>query len=455
MSNKNHPGNNYQSINILDLSVDDWFTPFSELVKRQSTNQAKDQEVADSPKPEQPNQEQQPEAESVQETMATVRQTKERVVVEVALTGQSAGEKGLVRSSQTGQDEPRAEVTKLQDTGPKESPAERLANDPAWQKQGHQASDKVWEKTLELQGFEKLGECSYAKCVPIGSMSKQALDRERTKAINYANSASTMVDQLYSNPGWSSHELLQEELLRRDIEGNSDNARLVETLDAVHDLFDTESTDIDELKTVAITKVALDSLSVDVEDDREDSFRYLDRMEHGECDSDSGCAGVIALYHLRKDLHDDEPIKKVIRIADSSSSAEVKKIFNDTDKSDDVADYERKLGLIDRMVEQVDRYFDKNEAEDRLFTRVLLGRTKNHESNVLSMWTDVCGAERRVARLSEDELRQSTEEYTDSDKIYSVMQDWGGKGLFEMADQIHDRDVRARERRKAESSRTA
>lgn len=65
MSNKNHPNNNYQSIDILDLSVDDWFTPFSELVKRQSNNQAKDQEVTDGPKPEQPDQEQQPEAESV------------------------------------------------------------------------------------------------------------------------------------------------------------------------------------------------------------------------------------------------------------------------------------------------------------------------------------------------------------------------------------------------------
>lgn len=124
MSNKNHPNNDYRSIDILDLSVDDWFTPFSELVKRQSTNQAKDQEVTDGSKPERSNQEQRLEAEPVQETTTTARQTKERVVAGVALAGQSAGEKGLVRSSQTGQDEPRVEVTKLQDTGPKESPAE-------------------------------------------------------------------------------------------------------------------------------------------------------------------------------------------------------------------------------------------------------------------------------------------------------------------------------------------
>ena len=124
MNNMNHPSNDYRSINILDLSVDDWSTPFSELVKRQSNNQTKDQEVADSPKPERPNQERQPEAESVQETTATARQTKERVVAEVALAGQSAGEKGLVRSSQTGQDEPRAEAAKPQDVNPNESPAE-------------------------------------------------------------------------------------------------------------------------------------------------------------------------------------------------------------------------------------------------------------------------------------------------------------------------------------------
>lgn len=135
MSNKNHPNNDYRSIDILDLSVDDWFTPFSELAKRQSNNQAKDQEVTDGPKPEQPNQEQQPEAESVQETTATTRQTKERVVAKVALTGQSVEERGSVEPSQTGQDEPRAEAAKSQDVNPNESPAERLASDLAWQEQ--------------------------------------------------------------------------------------------------------------------------------------------------------------------------------------------------------------------------------------------------------------------------------------------------------------------------------
>ncbi len=91
MSNKNHPGNSYQSIKIIDLSVDDWFTPFSELVKRQSSNQANDQEAADDLKPERPNQERWPEVEPVQETTATARQTKERVVAKVALTGQPVG----------------------------------------------------------------------------------------------------------------------------------------------------------------------------------------------------------------------------------------------------------------------------------------------------------------------------------------------------------------------------
>ncbi len=449
MSNKNHPGNSYQSINILDLSVDDWFTPFSELVKRQSNNRAKDQEATDGPKPEQPNQERQPEAEPVQETTATARQTKERVVAEVALTGQSAGEKGSVGSSQTGQDEPRAEVTKLQDTGPKESPAERLANDPAWQKQGHQASDKVRKKTLELQGFNKYGECLQS-----GSMSEQALDRERIKAMNYANSASTMVDQLYSNPGWSSRELLQEELLRRDIEENSDNARLVETLDAVHDLFDTDSSDddIDAAQSNAIVSLAtynLDELSSNIlVNNASDSTRYFSCVEH----ADGGCAGVIALYHLRKKLHDDEPIKKILRIADSSSSSEVRSIVRDMGESGDVADYERKLGLIDRMVEQVDQYFDGAEAKEN-FTIRDLGVSR--EGNMLYRWIIARSAEHRVAGLSEDELRRSTEEHADSAEIYSWVMGWGGENLFETADRIHDKDVKARERRKAESSRTA
>ena len=444
MSNKNHPGNSYQSINILDLSVDDWFTPFSELVKRQSTNRAKDQEVADSPKPEQPNQEQQPEAESVQETTATARQTKERVVAEVALTGQSAGEKESVGSSQTGQDKPRAEVTKLQDTGPKESPAERLANDPAWQKQGHQASDKVWEKTLELQGFEKLDECSYVKCVPIGSMSEQALDRERTKAINYANSASTMVNQLYSNPGWSPCELLDKEVLQRYTEESPDNARLVEALDAVYNLFNTTyHNNWTENMTISndVAKVVCDSLDYNHNKFEVSVF----------CRNNHGLVGVAALYHLRKELRDDEPIKKILRIADSGSAAEVREIFNDTDKSDDVADYERKLGLIDRMVERVDQYLDGAWSGWNCFTMHL----DDGESNMLYEWLSVRSTEWFVAGLSEDELRQRIEECTDSDEIYSYIKQWDGKNLYETADWVHDTDIRARERRKAESSRTA
>ncbi len=444
MSNKNHPGNSYQSINILDLSVDDWFTPFSELVKRQSNNQAKDQEVTDGPKPEQPDQEQQPEAESVQETTATARQTKERVIAEVALTGQSAGEKGSVGSSQTGQDKPGVEVVDPQDTDPKESPAERLANDPAWQKQGHQASNKVWEETLELQGFEKLDECSYVKCVPIGSMSEQALDRERTKAINYANSASTMVNQLYSNPGWSPCELLDKEVLQRYTEESPDNARLVEALDAVYNLFNTTyHNNWTENMTISndVTKVVCDSLDYNHNKFKVSMF----------CRNNHGLVGVAALYHLRKELRDDEPIKKILRIADSGSAAEVREIFNDTDKSDDVADYERKLGLIDRMVERVDQYLDGAWSGRNCFTMHLDGG----ESNMLYDWLCVRNAERFVAGLSEDELRQRTEECTDSDEIYSYIKQWDGKNLYEMADWVHDTDIRERERRKAKSSRTA
>ena len=444
MSNKNHPNNDYRSIDILDLSVDDWFTPFSELVKRQSNNQAKDQEVTDGSKPERSNQEQRLEAELVQETAATARQTKERVVAEVALTGQSAGEKESVGSSQTGQDKPGVEVVDPQDTDPKESPAERLANDPAWQKQGHQASDKVWEKTLELQGFEKLDEYSYVKCVPIGSMSEQALDRERTKAINYANSASTMVNQLYSNPGWSPCELLDKEVLQRYTEESPDNARLVEALDAVYNLFNTTyHNNWTENMTISndVTKVVCDSLDYNHNKFKVSMF----------CRNNHGLVGVAALYHLRKELRDDEPIKKILRIADSGSAAEVREIFNDTDKSDDVADYERKLGLIDRMVERVDQYLDGAWSGRNCFTMHLDGG----ESNMLYDWLCVRNAERFVAGLSEDELRQRTEECTDSDEIYSYIKQWDGKNLYEMADWVHDTDIRERERRKAKSSRTA
>lgn len=439
MSNKNHPNNNYQSIDILDLSVDDWFTPFSELVKRQSNNQAKDREVTDGPKPEQPDQEQQPEAESVQETTATARQTKERVIAEVALTGQSAGEKESVGSSQTGQDKPGVEVVDPQDTDPKESPAERLANDPAWQKQGYQASDKVWEKTLELQGFNKYGDYLLGD-----SRSKEAIDRERRDAVERANSAFTLADQLYSNPGWLSCELLDKEVLQRYTEESPDNARLVEALDAVYNLFNTTyHNNWTENMTTSndVTKVVRDSLD----------YNHNKFEVSMLCRNNHGLVGVAALYHLRKELRDDEPIKKILRIADSGSAAEVREIFNDTDKSDDVADYERKLGLIDQMVERVDQYLDGVWSGWNCFTMHLDGG----ESNMLYDWLCVRSAEWFVAGLSEDELRQRTEECTDSDEIYSYIKQWDGKNLYEMADWVHDTDIRARERRKAKSSRTA
>ena len=103
------------------------------------------------------------------------------------------------------------------------------------------------------------------------------------------------------------------------------------------------------------------------------------------------------------------------------------------------------------MVERVDQYLDGAWSGWNCFTMHLDGG----ESNMLYDWLCVRSTERFVAGLSEDELRQRTEEYTDSDEIYSYIKQWDGKNLFEMADQIHDEDVRARECRKAESSRTA
>ena len=104
------------------------------------------------------------------------------------------------------------------------------------------------------------------------------------------------------------------------------------------------------------------------------------------------------------------------------------------------------------MVEQVDQYFDGAEVKES-FTIDTLG--VNDEEDALYRWAVVRNAEYKVACLSEDELRRNTERYADSATIYGWILAWGGKNLFEMADQIHDKDVKARECRKAKSSRTA
>lgn len=441
MSNKNHPSNSYQSIKIIDLSVDDWFTPFSELVKRQSGNQAKDQEAADNLEPERPNQEQQPEAESVQETTATVRQTKERVIAEVALTGQPVGERGSVEPSQTGQDEPRAEVAKPQDVDPYESPAERLAHNSAWQDQGSKASEEVrariFEQVSGLYGFSVYGD--YLRN---DNKSELDINRYRQKALDNADAGRDLVVQLYANPGWTPDELLQRELLQRDIEESPDNIKLVETLDAVHDLFDAGNSDddIDAAQSNAIVWLAtynLDELGGNIlVNNAADSTRYFSCVEH----ADSGCVGVITLYHLRKKLQDDEPIKKILRIADSSSS-EAWSIAKDMGESGDVADYERKLGLIDRMVEQVDQYFDGAEIKEN-FTIKDLGMSG--KCNMLYEWIIARSAEHRVAKLSEDELRQNTEKYADSEKVYYyTVNKWDGS-MHDMVDTIKNRDAGGR-----------
>ncbi len=441
MSNKNHPNDDYRFIDILDLSVDDWFTPFSELVKRQSSNQAKDQEAADNLEPERPNQGRRPEVEPVQETTATTRQTKERVVAKVALTGQSVEERGSVKPSQTGQDEPRAEVAKPQDTDPKESPAERLAHNSAWQDQGSKASEEVrariFEQVSGLYGFSVYGD--YLRN---DNKSELDINRYRQKALDNADAGRDLVVQLYANPGWTPDELLQRELLQRDIEESPDNIKLVETLDAVHDLFDAGNSDddIDAAQSNAIVWLAtynLDELGGNIlVNNAADSTRYFSCVEH----ADSGCVGVITLYHLRKKLQDDEPIKKILRIADSSS-LEAWSIAKDMGESGDVADYERKLGLIDRMVEQVDRYFDGAEAKEN-FTIRDLGVSR--EGNMLYRWIIARSAEHRVAKLSEDELRQNTEKYADSEKVYYyTVNKWDGS-MHDMVDTIKNRDAGGR-----------
>ena len=332
-------------------------------------------------------------------------------------------------------------MVESQDASSEKSAAERLASDFDWQMQGCHASIKVAEEIMELRGFNKYGDYLRGDSKP-----RQVIDQERTRAMSWSESVFPLFSQLYFYAGWSPYELLQKELLRRDVEEDSDNAKLVEALDAVHDLFNT--THYNHLSdglgvSHDIIKVACDSLDYDYNDCTDSSIWY-----HVDC----GGAGVIALYHLRKKFRDDEPIKKILRIADSGSEAEVREILNDTDKSGDVVDYEQKLETIDRMVEQVDQYFDGAEVKES-FTIDTLG--VNDEEDALYRWAVVRNAEYKVAHLSEDELRRNTERYADSATIYGWILAWGGKNLFEMADQIHDKDVRTRECRKAKSSRTA
>ncbi len=326
-------------------------------------------------------------------------------------------------------------MAKPQDVDPYESPAERLAHNSAWQDQGSKASEEVrariFEQVSGLYGFSVYGD--YLRN---DNKSELDINRYRQKALDNADAGRDLVVQLYANPGWTPDELLQRELLQRDIEESPDNIKLVEALDAVHDLFDDNCDYHDDGRAVdysyyGVSSIALDSLHSDLFD----LYTYGDLFE----ERDSGCAGVIVLYYIRKKLQDDEPIKKILRIADSGSAAEIREVINNASKSGDIVDYKRKLELVDRMVEQIDRYFDEATVDElrRHFTIKVPG-------NVLRRWIFTRSAEHRVAKLSEDELRQNTEKYADSEKVYDyTVNRWDGS-MHDTVDTIKNRDAGGR-----------
>ncbi len=490
MSNKNYPSNNYQLPDdsfLYNLDVNDW----SMLAHPEETDQPDDDRGVGG-EPRQFDQEQQSEPEAkvaieptrtkdegemvgateTLEVKAVPGLAREQVIAEVALAGQvgqTAQEEEKANTPWIELEEAEERAMELreqkanlnavvlfvvmlalmesqeQEANSDKPHVERLVDDPDWQELGEQTGNKVRAEMMEM--MEVRASAAYNKYLRSSDGSKRDIKQERALATKHADDAYGLVKQLYANPGWSPDELLQKELLRLDIEESPDKAQLAETLDTVHDLFGVgRDGHGGHVGSHDISRIAQRDLPRDGLSDLEQYF-----AEHGE-HKDSGCAGVIALYHLRKKLRDDEPIKKILQIADSGSEAEVTGILNDTDKSGDVVDYEQKLETIDRMVEQVDQYFDGAEVKES-FTIDTLG--VNDEEDALYRWAVVRNAEYKVACLSEDELRRNTERYADSATIYGWILAWGGKNLFEMADQIHDKDVKARERRKAKSSRTA
>ena len=500
MSNKNHPGNSYQSINILDLSVDDWFTPFSELVKRQSTNRAKDQEVADSPKPEQPNQEQQPEAEAkvaieptrtkdegemvgateTPEVKAVPGLAREQVIAEVALAGQVGQtarkeekantswieleeaedwielEEAEERAMELREQKANLNAVVLfvvmlalmesqeQEANSDKPHVERLVDDPDWQELGEQTGNKVRAEMMEM--MEVRASAAYNKYLRSSDGSKRDIKQERALATKRADDAYDLVKQLYANPGWSPDELLQKELLRLDIEESPDKARLAETLDTVHDLFgigrDGHSGNV--VSSHDISRIAQHDLPRDGLSDLEQYFAEHDELK------DSGCVGAIALYHLRKNPNGDESIRKILQLTESGSDvAEV------ADDYYDVTEYDQKLKLIDEMVDQIDQYFDKAGVEDpyRCFTAKRLGRFGG-KGNMLYRWVSTCSSEYETMRLSDDKLRQITEKHASFGGVCRYIEWKWKKGLCEEASEIKRGETRRRRNRSSQRTRT-
>ena len=483
MSNKNHPGNDYQLPDdsfLYNLDVNDW----SMLAHPEETDQPDDDRGVGG-EPGQFDQEQQSEPEAkvaieltrtkdegemvgateTPEVKAVPGLAREQVIAEVALAGQvgqTAREEEKANTPWIELEEAEERAMELreqkanlnavvlfvvmlalmesqeQEANSDKPHVERLVDDPDWQELGEQTGNKVRAEMMEM-----CASAAHNKYLRSSDGSKRDIKQERALATKRADDAYGLVKQLYANPGWSPDELLQKELLRLDIEESPDKARLAETLDTVHDLFgvgrDGHSGNVGPHD---ISRIAQHDLPRDGLSDLEQYFAEHDELK------DSGCVGVIALYHLRKNPNSDESIKKILQLTESGSDA--------TEVADDyydVTEYDQKLKLVDEMVDQIDQYFDKAGVEDpyRCFTAKRLGRFGG-KGNMLYRWVSTCSSEYETMRLSEDKLRQITEKHASFSEVYSyIVWKWKG-GLCEEASAI--KRAEAKRRRNRSSQRT-
>ena len=466
MSNKNHPGNDYQLPDdsfLYNLDVNDW----SMLAHPEETDQPDDDRgVGGEPGRFDQEQRSEPEAKvAIEPTRAkdegeVVGATKtpevkaipglarEQVIAEVALAGQvgQTARKGEanspypVESEETGEEAMESQEQEIslnmaimfmvmrtlmeaQDEGAdfSKSPAERLINDPDWQKLGDQAGNKIRSEMMEMY----ISVARHKHLRSDNGSKRDTKKQERALATKYADAAYTLVKQLYANPGWSPDELLQRELLQRDIEESPDEARLAEALDDVHDLFTTDHGGRNSVKLCDILQIARRDLPPDDLSDLEQYF-----VEHEEY-RDNGCAGVIALYYLRKKPNGDKSIEEILRSADDNN---------------DVDECEQELELVDEMVDRIDQYFDEVGAEKsrRHFTTQRLN--SGGRGNMLYRWVSARNSEYKAPRLDERKLWRLTEEYTSSNNVHSYIVWKWGEGLYEMANTTKRYESKMRQR---------
>ena len=481
MSNKKHPGNDYQLPDdsfLYNLDVNDW----SMLAHPEGTDQPDDDRgVGGEPGRFDHEQQSEPEAKvaieptrtkdegemvgatETPEVKAVPGLAREQVIAEVALAGQVGQtareeekantpwielEKAEERAMELREQKANLNAVVLfvvmlalmesqeQEANSDKPHVERLVDDPDWQELGERTGNKVRAEMMEM-----CASAAHNKYLRSSDGSKRDIKQERALATKRADDAYGLVKQLYANPGWSPDELLQKELLRLDIEESPDKARLAETLDTVHDLFgvgrDGHSGNVvpHDISRIAQHDLPRDSLS-----DLEQYFAEHDELK------DSGCVGAIALYHLRKNPNGDESIKKILQLTESGSD-----VTEVADDYYDVAEYDQKLKLIDEMVDQIDQYFDKAGVEDpyRCFTAKRRGRFSG-KGNMLYRWVSTCSSEYETMRLSDDKLRQITEKHASFGGVCRYIEWKWKQGLCEEASEIKRGETRRRRNRSSQ-----